>query len=165
MLIKIIKCEVNEDSRDIFHLAQTKWTELNLARGFVTQLGGWNLLNKEEAVIIGVWESLDAYTLFMNKNHDKILDTNGQLKTYRKIEVSLWSTDENINSTNINYFKFSTLIDVGDYKINNNEKGKAIFMTQIKNEKSRKVLIFNSELGGNIGDFETVIKLDKEWAV
>lgn len=163
MLIKIIKCEVNEDSRYLFHAAQTKWTELKLANGFVTQLGGWNVLNKEEAVIIGVWETLEAYTLFMTENHGKIMNTNEQLKTYQKIEVSLWNTNENINVTEINNLKFLTLIDVKNYKINDNDK--PIFLTPIKNEKSRKVLMFKSELEENSRELEAVVKLDKEWEV
>ncbi|MCK6073908.1 YdbC family protein [Paenibacillus silvae] len=45
MLIKIIKCIVNEDSKSIFHFAQTKWTELKLISGFIAQVGGWNQIN------------------------------------------------------------------------------------------------------------------------
>lgn len=165
MLIKMIKCEVDEQYKDRFHLAQTKWTELKLAKGFVAQCGGWSLLNKEEAVIIGVWESIDAYTLFMNQNHDKIVDANGQVKTYKNIEVSLWSTNEIINSSAIEYFTFFALHDAGDYKNKKGNNDKTIFMTQIKNEELKKVLICKSELEGNYGDFETVIELDKEWIV
>lgn len=165
MLIKMIKCEVNEDSKEIFHAAQTKWKELELAGGFAAQWGGWNLLNKEEAVIIALWESREAYTLFMTEHHDKIMDTNEQVKTYRKIEVSLWSTDESMDRAAIKDAAFTTIIDAGDYNMNGNEKGKAVLMTQLDHRKSSEVIIFKSELEGEIEDVETAVKLEKEWTV
>ncbi|MGG0823782.1 hypothetical protein ABE099_12995 [Paenibacillus turicensis] len=70
-----------------------------------------------------------------------------------------------MDNTNFKHFEFSKLIGIDKYKTIRSEKAHALFMTQINNEKSKKVLIFNRELEGNIGNFETIIKLDKEWLV
>lgn len=165
MLIKMIKCEVNEDSKEIFHAAQTKWKELEFISGFAVQWGGWNLLNKEDAVIIGLWESREAYTLFMTEHHDKIMDTNEQVKTYRKIEVSLWSTDERMDRAAIKDSCVYNVMDATDYNMNGKEKSMAVFMKPLDDRKSSKILIFTNELEGMIENFETVVKLEKEWTV
>jgi hypothetical protein len=80
---------------------------------------------------------LETYTNFMTKYHDEIMDQNGQVKTYRKIEVSLWNTDESMDSTNFKHFEFSKLIGIDKYKTIRSEKAHALFMTQIimKNQK------------------------------
>lgn len=166
MLIKIIKCVVNKDSKDIFHLAQTKWTELKLASGFITQLGGWNVLNKEEAVVIALWESLDAYNYFMTEIHDKIMNTNEQQKSYEKIEVSLWQSDEIFSSNDITSFKHSVLVEIVDYEADTNyDRDKIIFITDVNSVQINKVLIFNNKLVENKGIIETVIELDKDWTI
>ncbi|CAI6036049.1 hypothetical protein PAECIP112173_00823 [Paenibacillus sp. JJ-100] len=165
MLIKMIKCQVNENSRKLFHLAQTKWTELQSCRGFVAQLGGWNLLNKEEAVIIGVWESSDAYSNFMDKHHDKLLNTNEQMSTYQKIEVSLWDTHENINCIDVKYYAFIAISETGNCKRSVDDDNKAEYRLQINNNNSTKTLMFNVALQKDIAEFEAVVKLEAEWAV
>ena len=165
MLIKMIKCQVNEDSRKLFHLAQTKWTELQSSRGFVAQLGGWNLWNKEEAVIIGLWESLDDYSHFMDKHHDNILNTNEQMGTYQKIEVSLWDTHGNINSIDVKYYNFIAIKETGNCKRSVDDDNKAEYRLLIKNNNSTKTLMFNVALQKDIAEFEAVVKLEEDWAV
>ncbi|NGP59120.1 DUF4937 domain-containing protein [Paenibacillus thiaminolyticus] len=46
MFIKMIKCIVNEDSKAVFHHAQTKWGQLESVSGFIAQVGGWDLLQR-----------------------------------------------------------------------------------------------------------------------
>ncbi|MBU5351112.1 DUF4937 domain-containing protein [Paenibacillus silvae] len=167
MLIKIIKCIVNEDSKSIFHFAQTKWTDLKLISGFIAQVGGWNQLDKNEAVIIAVWESLDAYTFFMSEIHDKIITSNEQTQSYEQIEISLWKTNEIISRTEITNFKCSKLIDLRNHNLRTDDLSKkTLHMTQLKDEKVRKVLILNNELEETSeGNDEILLKFEKEWTV
>ncbi|WP_369124658.1 DUF4937 domain-containing protein [Paenibacillus thiaminolyticus] len=79
------------------------------------------MLQKNEAVIIGMWESMNAYTYFMNELHDQIMDTNKQKKSYEKIEVSLWETDETIHVNDIQALERLTVLDIGTDRVEGNE--------------------------------------------
>lgn len=63
--------------------------------------GGWNIFEKNEAVIIAVWETLEKYNLFMSEIHDQIITRNEQTSSYENIEVSLWKTDTDIKYNEI----------------------------------------------------------------
>ncbi|MGM0837217.1 MAG: YdbC family protein [Bacillota bacterium] len=88
MLIKYIKCQVEEESRAEFSKAQEKWSDLAYVEGFIGQLGGW--CENGEAVILGFWESSGAYQHFMEHIHDTIFLENNQGNTYRSITVTLY---------------------------------------------------------------------------
>lgn len=165
MLIKIIKCIVREDSKYLFHHAQSKWTKLKLASGFIAQIGGWNLVNNNEAIIIGFWDSMKDYIYFMSEIHDKILDANKQTKSYEKIEVSIWSTEEVLNSKEIINSEYLLLIDEKSDKIDN-IGNKDLIILEIKNEENRKTLMLSNIIEEKeITKHKTLIRLDKEWTV
>ncbi len=90
MLIKLIQCQVNDDTRRSFSEAQMHWYALGCCAGFDGQLGGWSLLDPNLAVIVGLWRDESAYARFMRDVHDSIFESHGQEGTYQAIDVSLW---------------------------------------------------------------------------
>lgn len=165
MLIKIIKCRVREDSKDFFHQAQTKWTELKKATGFIAQVGGWNLENSNEAIIIGFWESRKDYISFMSETHDKILDINKQSTSYENIEVCIWMTENVLDSKEIINSEYFLFIDEKSDRLNIRLKDS--IMLELKNEKAGKILILNKTIDEKeiTRHIKTRIKLDKDWNV
>lgn len=89
MLFKWIVCSVSDDTKELFSLAQTKWAGLASIRGFIGQLGGWDLKSENEACILGIWQHAEAYNTFMDEHHDKIFQDNEQAKTYQAINTVL----------------------------------------------------------------------------
>ncbi len=89
MFFKWIVCHVPLEKRDSFSLAQTKWVELATIPGFVGQLGGWDLLSKNDACILGIWQNQKSYQVFMDQHHDLIFVDNKQGDTFKTIDVSL----------------------------------------------------------------------------
>ncbi|MCP5045690.1 MAG: DUF4937 domain-containing protein [bacterium] len=87
MLLKWIVCTVKKNLRPEFHEAQVMWKESAAAEGLVAQVGGWDTRNENEACILSVWESQQAYDLFYQYVHDAITTKNHQAGTYEKIEV------------------------------------------------------------------------------
>lgn len=78
--------------RDSFSSAQMRWAPLAGVRGFNGQLGGWvEWYGKgaREACILGVWESFDAYMVFMDQQHDRIFRDTQQAESYEKIDVAI----------------------------------------------------------------------------
>ncbi|MCK6073907.1 YdbC family protein [Paenibacillus silvae] len=110
---------------------------------------------------------MDAYTFFMSEIHDKIITSNEQTQSYEQIEISLWKTNEIISHTEITNFKCSKLIDLRNQNLRTNDLSKnTIHMTQLKDEKVRKVLILNNELEETSeGNDEILLKFEKEWTV
>ncbi|MFE7064712.1 YdbC family protein [Sutcliffiella sp. NPDC057660] len=88
LLVKYIKCEVEEEKKSAFSKAQEEWDHLAEVEGFLGQFGGWS--GSGEAVIFGFWESREAYQYFMEHVHDTIFLENKQGKTYRSITVTLY---------------------------------------------------------------------------
>ncbi|MGG4394826.1 DUF4937 domain-containing protein [Paenibacillus thiaminolyticus] len=138
MLIKMIKCIVNEDSKAVFHHAQTKWEQLKSVSGFIAQLGGWN----------------------------QIMDTNNQKKSYEKIEVSLWETDETIHVNDIQALEWLTVLDIGtdQHRVEKSNQ-KTVFMIQVNQEKASKLLIMQNEFDEHTEQVEAQLQLEREWAV
>ncbi|MDN4593666.1 YdbC family protein [Polycladomyces subterraneus] len=89
MLIKWIVCNVPEEKREAFSLAQQQWSALRDVPGFVAQFGGWNAVNPAEACIVGLWKDRDSYTAFMEKIHDEIYISRGQQETFDRIAVTV----------------------------------------------------------------------------
>lgn len=165
MLIKIIKCRVGEDSKDLFHHAQTKWTELKKVTGFIAQVGGWNLENSNEAIIIGFWESRKDYISFMSETHDKILDVNKQSTSYENIEVCIWMTENVLNSKEIINSEYLLFIDGKSDRLNISVKDS--IMLELKNEEDKKILVLCKTINEKVimKHIKTLIKLNKDWTV
>ena len=88
MYIKWIVCDVKEDKKQEFTIAQNKWVKTADADGFIAQAGGWNLKNNSEACIISFWDNKASLENFMNDFHDTIFDKNKQADTYNSIDIS-----------------------------------------------------------------------------
>jgi len=89
MRLKWIQCEVSQNHRDAFAVAQQAWRRLKTVDGFCGQIGGWDLKNPSLACVLGLWSNEYAYRRFMNDVHDGIFNTSGQQETYSKIDVLL----------------------------------------------------------------------------
>ncbi|MBE0650848.1 MAG: YdbC family protein [Bacteroidales bacterium] len=88
MIIKWIVCEVEDEKKQAFSAAQEKWLEIKGAKGFLAQVGGWDLENQNVACIIAFWESRADLYSFMSNLHDKIFHGNNQVETYKSIQIS-----------------------------------------------------------------------------
>ncbi len=100
MLIKWIICIVEDHKKQAFSYAQEKWSETEKSNGFIAQVGGWDLKNKNEACIISLWESRKSLNNFMTNTHDTIFNRIKQDKTYTTIEVKYF---DSANSISDNY--------------------------------------------------------------
>jgi heme-degrading monooxygenase HmoA len=89
MLLKWIRCEVDEEKKAAFSAAQEKWRDLKGCPGFLAQIGGWNVAKSQEACILAFWENLDFYQSFMSDKHDEIFERSRQEGTYHKISVDI----------------------------------------------------------------------------
>ncbi|MBA2872925.1 hypothetical protein HNQ85_003240 [Anoxybacillus calidus] len=89
MLLKWIRCEVDEEKKAAFSTAQEKWRDLKGYPGFLGQIGGWNVAKLQEACILAFWENHDSYRSFMSDKHDEIFERSRQKGTYYKISVDI----------------------------------------------------------------------------
>ncbi|HZG59168.1 MAG TPA: YdbC family protein [Anoxybacillus sp.] len=89
MLLKWIRCIVDEEKKVVFSAAQEKWRDLKGYPGFHGQIGGWNVAEPQEACILAFWENLDCYQAFMSNKHDEIFERSRQKGTYHKISVDI----------------------------------------------------------------------------
>lgn len=89
MLLKWIVCDVADEDREAFSLAQQSWAALRSVEGFLGQVGGWNFKEPCQACIVGLWADVGAYERFMREVHDRVFETSGQARTYRDIKVLL----------------------------------------------------------------------------
>jgi len=96
MYLKWIVCEVEDGNRDAFSLAQAKWIETKNTKGFLGQVGGWNLHNSNEACILSFWDDKDSLLYFMENIHDKIFNNSKQEKTYKSIFVNYFNLKFNM---------------------------------------------------------------------
>lgn len=94
MLIKSIRCQVEEQKKEIFSEGQTQWQPLGHMKGFLGQLGGWCDTGLNTAWIIAFWENQSAYQQFMEEEHDKIFIESGQGKTYDAISVDFFDMEQ-----------------------------------------------------------------------
>jgi heme-degrading monooxygenase HmoA len=97
MLLKWIRCEVDEEKKTAFSAAQEKWRDLKGCPGFLGQIGGWNAAETQEACILAFWENLNFYQSFMSDKHDEIFEQSGQKGTYQKISVDIVEVKQSIN--------------------------------------------------------------------
>ena len=121
MYIKWIICDVKEDKKQEFTLAQDKWVKTADAEGFIAQVGGWDMKNNSEACIISFWKNKESLENFMNGLHDTIFDKNKQGDTYNSIVVSQFVDRLNIiGSKNLlkNVIKTVKSLSVADCYLN-----------------------------------------------
>lgn len=90
MLIKSIRCQLEEQKKVLFSKGQTQWEPVSHVKGFLGQLGGWCEQDPNEAWIFAFWENPSAYMHFMKEVHDTIFLDSGQGKTYSAISVDLF---------------------------------------------------------------------------
>ena len=118
MYIKWIVCEVKNNSEKEFSAAQEQWVETQNSDGFIGQVGGWDINNKNTACIISFWENENSLNLFMKNIHDKIFFMNNQSKYYNSIKVdhfnSLLNMEGKLN-TLIDVLNNGKLLRIGDY--------------------------------------------------
>lgn len=90
MIVKLIRCRMEDGSHDRFMSGQQRWRPLAQVQGFVGQIGGWRADDSDEAVIIGLWRDKASYEAFMSDVHDRLFERTGQKGSYSSSEVSLW---------------------------------------------------------------------------
>ena len=93
MYIKWIVCNVNPKNKNAFSIAQEAWKKTKNAKGFITQIGGWNINESHEACIVSFWKSKSALDNFMKEMHDVIFNKNNQIETYETITISRFDFD------------------------------------------------------------------------
>jgi len=91
ILLKEIHCQVAPEARASFHLAQSQWSPVTDADGFLWQLGGWMSGSGNEALILAGWRDAAAHEHFLAPGglHDRILAENRQMSTMLHWEVQL----------------------------------------------------------------------------
>ena len=98
MLVKLIVCQVPDETRDRFAAGQRLWAALAGVDGFLGQVGGWQpprttpaeAAAEHIAVIVGLWGDEAAYDRFIRDVHDTIFDANDQCGSCSAIEVTRW---------------------------------------------------------------------------
>jgi hypothetical protein len=108
MFIKRIVCQVDQDQKKAFSKAQEQWANIRNTKGFVGQIGGWQVENESTAVIISFWKNSNNYEFFMKHIHDGITHQNKQDAYYNAIKTSFY---ESLSTTleNKNNFKNSLI--------------------------------------------------------
>ncbi|WP_230177801.1 YdbC family protein [Peribacillus sp. Bi134] len=139
MLMKWIKCQVNEENKRSFSKAQEGWVELRHCAGFMGQIGGWNRYEPFEAGILSVWKNLHAYQSFMQHQHDAIFGKSDQGSTYTNISVDIFESIFNIGTTDITaFFGKGKLLRVADCSV---EKDKRARFEQVLKEVGSKGML------------------------
>lgn len=123
MLMKWIKCQVNEENKRSFSKAQEGWGELRHCAGFMGQIGGWNRNEPFEAGILSIWKDLQSYQSFMQHQHDEIFGKSGQGSTYTNISVDIYEKIFNLGTTDMTaFFCKGKLLRVADCSVENDKK-------------------------------------------
>ena len=91
MLMKWIRCAVDEEWRIRFSRAQAAWGRISSAAGLIGQYGGWDVRAQSGiACILSIWQDDSAYAKFMRGFHDFVTEGSGQASTYRQIKVDMF---------------------------------------------------------------------------
>jgi len=101
MYIKWIVCEVKEGMKKAFSKAQEQWAVTSHSKGFVGQIGGWELNNKNTACILSFWENQEYLEHFMANLHDKVFFNNNQADYYDSIHVEYYTTTSSVSMTEV----------------------------------------------------------------
>lgn len=115
MLIKWIKCQVNEFDKTLFSNAQCSWSKVKNVDGFLGQIGGWDKHNQCVAGIISFWKDNHSYKNFMENIHDEIFENSNQRNTYSKISTNIYEKLSNISSADMtNFLSKGEILRVAD---------------------------------------------------
>ncbi|MCL1067964.1 DUF4937 domain-containing protein [Shewanella olleyana] len=99
-IAKIITCQVTDKKQQSFTHSQSLWGLTASCEGFIGQLGGWvqgeceqvseehNSDSHNQAVVIGLWQSQQDLTDFMESTHDDIIEQNLQPSTFIACQVN-----------------------------------------------------------------------------
>jgi diacylglycerol kinase len=90
MFIKRIICQVDQDQKKAFSKAQEQWANIRNTKGFMGQIGGWQVKNEPTAMIMSFWENSNTYEFFMKHIHDTITLQNKQNAYYNTITTSFY---------------------------------------------------------------------------
>jgi hypothetical protein len=104
VLVKWMVCKVLPHERVKFSLAQEEWIALKEVNGFIGQIGGWDLIEKNCACILALWEDMDTYNHIMKQAHDEIFLKFKQNKYYESISVTLYECLFNIQGINRHFY-------------------------------------------------------------
>lgn len=124
MLMKWIKCQVNEENKRSFSKAQEGWGQLRHCAGFICQIGGWNRNEPCEAGILSVWKDLHCYQRFMEHQHDEIFAKSDQGSTYTNISVDIFESISNIGTTDITDYR-GKLLRVAESSVENVKRARS----------------------------------------
>jgi hypothetical protein len=87
MIAKHVVCTIPIEHRAAFASGQLGWHRLDSVAGFIAQFGGFT---EDNAHILGLWSTPEAYQHFMLEHHDRIAELAGQNGTYSRITVALY---------------------------------------------------------------------------
>ncbi|MGG4266253.1 YdbC family protein [Peribacillus simplex] len=139
MLMKWIKCQVNEENKRAFSSAQEGWGELLHSAGFMGQIGGWNKNEPLEAGILSVWKDHHSYQRFMQYQHDEIFVKSDQSSTYTNISVDIF--EKIFNTTDFTGFLGKgKLLQVTDCYV---ETNKQAHFEQMQKEVWKKGMMYS----------------------
>jgi quinol monooxygenase YgiN len=96
MIIKKISCEVKENYKEAFFEQQKQWKPVSKMKGFLGQIGGWNIKQPLTASIYSFWENKTDYEQFMKEEHYQIYESTGQENSYQSIDVSLFQEMQSV---------------------------------------------------------------------
>ncbi len=157
MYVKWIVCNVRENLRKEFADTQEKWIETQDADGFIGQVGGWDLNNKNDACIISFWEHKESLQSFMRNIHDKIFYGNEQSKLYESISVVYFESEfdmEGSSSSLAEAIRLGKLLRVADCWVNQEriahfeEVQQTIWLPGMKKANGMLGGLFSKEAGG-----------------
>jgi len=134
MYIKWIVCNVKKDKKQEFSIAQEKWNKTAIAKGFIAQVGGWDLKNENIACIISFWKSKSHLENFMKNIHNEILTKNKQAKTYKSITVKYFNSlldIENNTQSITGTIQNGRLLRISNYNVKN---GKEKHFEKVQND-------------------------------
>ncbi len=120
MYLKWIVCKVENEFKSVFSEAQEKWVETKKTKGFMGQIGGWNLHNPNEACILSFWNDKNSLHYFMENIHDKIFTNSKQEKTYKSIDIYYFNLKFNMPGSEIDFtrrIKTASILRIADCKV------------------------------------------------
>ncbi|GGD21506.1 YdbC family protein [Pontibacillus salipaludis] len=154
MILKLIKCHVPVNLKKSFQEAQTYWSDLSEMDGFSGQFGGWDTSELETAYIFSFWEDLSSYQKFMRNKHDRLVQINGQERTYERISITLYHREEPMVIPPIDQLVKCTISPKSDLK-------SSYVFSSIDHKSHTMRLTFNT----NPSSEEVSIQLEKSWNV
>ena len=96
IILKWIICKVDNIHRERFSQAQLAWNSISGITGFKGQWGGFY---HQSSHIFAMWDSLENYYQFMQRDHDRITQITHQEKFYTGITINL--LESQINASGI----------------------------------------------------------------